>query len=206
MGDAVLATHILDESDHAFNAGGRIVVTTSTDRGLTWAAPVVVSGAEGYAFFQGLDVAPTGRVDLAYQALRTVDGSTYGTGNATIDSYYAAKPVGAAWTAPTRVSSQSSDPAASAQNNLARQFWGDYNTLVSSVGNAWFIFTDARNGVGCPAVDAYQVLAAAAGIAVADDEAAPGGGGASIPVKPAPGLVCPAQFGNSDVRVAVITP
>lgn len=42
-------------------AGGRIVVATSTDSGRTWSAPVQVSGNEGYAFFQGLDVAPNGR-------------------------------------------------------------------------------------------------------------------------------------------------
>jgi hypothetical protein len=78
----------------------------------------------------------------------------------------------------------------SAQNNLERQFWGDYNTLVSSNANAWFIYTDSRNGAGCPAVDAYQhsIDAGASG------------------TKPAPGKDCPAQFGNTDVYVSKVTP
>ncbi|MEO5680604.1 MAG: sialidase family protein, partial [Acidimicrobiales bacterium] len=42
------------------SGGTRIVVATSIDRARTWLPPVPVSGpAEGDAFFQGLDVAPT---------------------------------------------------------------------------------------------------------------------------------------------------
>ncbi len=63
-------------------AGGRIVVASSTNRGSSWSPPVQVSGNEGYAFYQGLDVAPNGRIDLAYQALVAVDPSTFGIGNA----------------------------------------------------------------------------------------------------------------------------
>ncbi len=81
----------------------------------------------------------------------------------------------------------SSDPAAGAQNNLQAQFWGDYNTLASSTGAAWFIYTDSRRGVGCPAVDAYQASLATV-------------------AKPAPPTDCPPQFGNTDAFVSVITP
>jgi hypothetical protein len=166
---------------------GRIVVAKSSDQGSSWSTPAVVSpAADGYAFFQGLDVAPNGRVDVGYQALRTTDPSTFGTGNATIDSFYVQSTNGGAtWSASTDVSSVSSDPAASAQNNLARQFWGDYNTLVSTNANAFFIYTDSRNGVGCPAVDAFQHGTAS---------------------KPAPGTDCGAQFGNTDAFVSKITP
>ena len=171
----------------AASGSGRIVVSTSTDQGRHWSAPATVStAAEGYAFFQGLDVAPNGRVDVGYQALIAIDTSTYGTGNAAIDSYYVSSTDGGAtWSSPLKVSSASSDPAASAQNNLARQFWGDYNTMASTNDTALFIYTDSRSGVGCPAVDAYQHGLAA---------------------KPAPESVCPAQFGNSDVYVSKITP
>lgn len=195
--------------------GGRVMVATSTDKGATWGAPVTVSGGEGYAFFQGLDVAPNGRVDVAYQALVAVDGNTFGTGNAAIDSWYVSKPAGSSvWSSPLRVTSASSDPAASAQNNLQRQFWGDYNTLVSSDARAWFIFTDSRRGVGCPAVDAYQHFLVDNGFVVeSDDDGVAEAHGAKQPaapdpsVKPAPATDCPSsQFGNTDVRVAVITP
>jgi hypothetical protein len=178
---------------------GEIVVAKSTDKGITWTGPTVVSkSGDGYAFFQGLDVAPNGRVDVAYQALKlTATGSatTYGTGNATIDAFYVSSAAGGtSWSATsTMITTVSSDPAASAQNNLARQFWGDYNTLVSTNAAAYFIYTDSRNGVGCPAVDAYQKSIDA---------------GAPI-TKPAPPTDCPPtgtkQFGNTDVFVSTIT-
>ena len=177
------------------NGTGRIVISKSSDHGSTWSTPAVVSpAADGYAFFQGLDVAPNGRVDVGYQALEaTATGpAAYGTGNATIDSFYVQSANGGAtWSASTKVSSVSSDPAASAQNNLARQFWGDYNTLVSTSANAFFIYTDSRNGAGCAAVDAFQH-----GV----------DGSGPVTAKPAPGNVCPAQFGNTDVFVSTITP
>lgn len=192
--------------------GGRVVVSTSVDRGISWSAPATIStAAEGYAFYQGLDVAPNGRVDLGYQGLVATRTDTYGTGNATIDSWYASNS-GSGWTNPTKVSSASSDPAASAQNNLARQFYGDYNQMASSSTKAWFIYTDTRNGVGCPAVDAYQRD-------ISGTSAVRGDGAdrvltrigqdpyASDPVsKPAPPSGCPAQFGNSDAYVSVIAP
>jgi hypothetical protein len=193
--------------------GGRVVVSTSTDRGLTWTPLTTVStAAEGYAFFQGLDVAPNGRVDLGYQAQIAVNPATFGTGNASIDSFYVSKPAGGSWSAPTKVSSASSDPAVSAQNNLARQFYGDYNTLASTNSRAWFIYTDARFGVGCPAVDQYQRIIAGTETVRGDmaDRIAtrlgqnpyshePGS-------KPAPPEHCGSQFGNTDVFVSAITP
>lgn len=192
--------------------GSRTVVSTSTNKGLSWSAPVTVStAAEGYAFYQGMDVAPNGRVDLAYQAQLAINPDTYGTGNAAIDSWYVSKPAAGAWTAPTKVSSVSSDPAASSQNNLARQFYGDYNQLVSTNANAWFIFTDTRHGVGCSAVDAYQHFIDGTSAVRGDmkDRIARRLGQDPFvePVaKPAPPLDCQPQFGNSDAYVSRITP
>jgi len=197
------------------SAGGRTVVTKSANRGQTWSPLTTVSAAnQGYAFFPGLDVSATGRVDLAWQGLKAVNPSTFGTGKATIDSYYSSLPVGGtAWTAPAKVSTVSSDPAVSAQNNLQRQFWGDYNTLVSGASTAWFIYTDSRNGVGCPAVDAYQTDLAANGLAQPDetdggkDTSKSGTGASTVAVtKPAPPTDCTSQFGNTDVYVSVIQP
>jgi len=191
-------------------AGGRVVVSTSNDRGATWRPPVTVSGSEGYAFFQGLAVAPNGRVDIAYQALTATNPTTFGTGNAKIDAYAASKPPNSStWSTPSKISSASSDPSASAQNNLMRQSWGDYNTLVSTTTGGLFIATDSRNGVGCPAVDAYQRALIAAGVAIPEQDvqpAAPKGGGATLPTKPSPPTDCPAQFGNTDVVVYRFTP
>ena len=53
-------------------AGGRIWVVRSVDKGRTWSVPVQVStSAEGYAFYQGVSIAPNGRVDVGYQAQLT---------------------------------------------------------------------------------------------------------------------------------------
>ena len=68
---------------------------------------------------------------------------------------------------------------------------GDYNTLASTSTNAFFIYTDSRNGAGCAAVDAFQ-------------HGVDGSGPATS--QPAPENVCSAQFGNSDVFVSKITP
>ena len=175
--------------------GGRIKVVKSTTGGASWGPPVTVSTAvEGYAFFQGLDVAPNRRVDIGYQALIAVDPATYGTGNAAINSFYVSSSNGGAdWSAPLLITSAPSDPAASAQNNLRRQFWGDYNTLASTGAAAYFIYTDSRHGQGCTAVDAYQH----------------GVDGSGLPkAKPAPEIDCAAepQFGNTDLFVSKITP
>ena len=153
-------------------------------------------------------LAPNGRVDVAYQALVTSDPSRFGTGNAAIDIYGVSKPIGGVWSAPVKLSTASSDPAASAQNNLQRQFWGDYNTLVSDATGAWFISTDSRTGAGCPAVDAYQKYLVDNHLIIQDDDETPATGrlAPDPSVKPAPPVDCPAQFGNTDVRVTRFTP
>lgn len=199
---------------NATPVGTRVVVTSSNDRGKTWVPLTTASGAgQGDAFYQGLDVAPNGRVDLAFQAQVAVNRSTFGTGNAAIDSWYTSKTGAAAWKAPVKVSTASTDPAVSAQNNLQRQFMGDYNTLVSTNAKAWFIWTDARNGTGCADVDAYQRYLVDNGLArrgdMGDRVAARLGQdpNASDPsVKPAPPTACGPQFGNTDAFVAAITP
>lgn len=190
--------------------GGRVVVATSKDRGATWSAPVAVSTAgEGYAFFQGLGVAPDGRLDLGYQGLVAKDSSTFGTGNARIDSWYVTRSATGTWSAPRRVTTVSSDPAVSAQNDLQRQFWGDYNTLVSTPTTAYFIYTDSRQGVGCPAVDAYQKALINARVPLAAEEPNQGtdeSSGQAGLTKPVVPTDCPSQFGNTDTYVSAITP
>ena len=207
-------------------AGGRVVVATSNDRGASWHPPTRVSGGEGYAFFPGLAITGDGRPVIAYQVLNAIDPTRFGTGNARIDAYATtgtaastSAAVGGAgtkggWSAPVRLNKVSSDPAASAQNNLQRQFWGDYNTLTAAGNTAWFAWTDSRGGTGCVAVDAYQKYLVDNGLVIRDDgadrltQATTGINPAlSDPsVKPAPGLDCPAQFGNTDTYVTSFTP
>ena len=193
-------------------AGGRVKVVSSSDKGRSWSAPVTVSGSEGYAFFPGIAVAPNGRVDVGYQALTAKNPATFGTGNAAVTTYYVSAQPGQSFGTPTAVSAPS-DPATSAQNNLQRQFWGDYNQMASSNDRAWFIATAALNGVGCPAVDAYQKFLKDNGLVTRGDMADriarrlgadPYANDPSV--KPAPPVDCPSQYGNTDALVSVITP
>jgi hypothetical protein len=189
-------------------SAAEVVVYATTGAGWSKVATPYTGAVTGTGvpFFQGLDVAGDGRVDLGWQAMTAVNPAIFGTGNAAIDSYYAASPAGgAAFSAPTKVTIVSSDPAASAQNNLERQFWGDYNTLVSKGDTAWFIYTDSRHGLGCPAVDAYQKFLVDSGAVIAEDERDADPAGPAEGDKPAPPTDCPAQFGNTDAFVSVIS-
>lgn len=193
-------------------SGGRVVVARSTDRGAHWDAPTTISAAgQGSAFFDSLDVAPTGRVDVGFQGLAVLgSAATFGTGNAAISSSYASRGA-SGWNAPVTVSTATSDPAVSSQNNLRAQFWGDYSTTVSTASKAWFVWADdSRTGSGCAAVDAYQRTLTDLGLPTAEeDELAvkdKPSGGVAEPAKPAPEAVCSPAFGNTDIRLAVVTP
>jgi hypothetical protein len=196
---------------NATGSAGELVVFRTTGSGWSRVATPYAGNVagSGVPFFQGLDVSDTGRVDVGWQTLSAKNPATFGTGNASISSYVSSSSTaGTGFSAPTMVSSVASDPAASAQNNLERQFWGDYNTLVSKGANAWFIYTDSRHGAGCPTVDAYQRDLVASGAIIEDEEREPGhkaepdqDGGV-----PEPPNDCPPQFGNTDAFVSVVTP
>ena len=189
-------------------AAAQLVVYKTTGTGwvkVTTPYSGSVSGS-GVPFFQGVDVAGNGRVDLGWQAMVALDPAIFGTGNAAINSYYAgSSDGGSSFGAPRKISSVSSDPAASSQNNLQRQFWGDYSTLVSKGAKAWFIYTDSRHGVGCPAVDAYQKFLVDSGAVVVEEERSVDRQAGTVGTKPAPPVVCPAQFGNTDAYVSVVS-
>jgi hypothetical protein len=197
----------------ADGSAAALVVYRTTGAGWTKVATPAsgsVTGA-GVPFFQGLDVSTNGRVDLGWQAMTAVNPRTFGTGNAAINAYYSSSSAGGTAFGPrSKVSSRSSDPAVSAQNNLQRQFWGDYNTLVSKGARAYFIYTDGRRGAGCPAVDAYQRFLVSSGAAIEEEEreAGPSAGkeGPEDGDVPAPPSDCPPQFGNTDAFVSVVTP
>ena len=58
-------------------------------------------------------MAPNGRVDVAFQALKSTNPTTFGTGNAWIDAYARSLPKGGKWSAVVKLTTVSSDPAAS---------------------------------------------------------------------------------------------
>jgi putative RecB family exonuclease len=54
-------------------------------------------------FVDRLDVAPDGRVDVGFQGLTAIDPSTFGGGNASIDSWATSMAAGGSWSAPVKV-------------------------------------------------------------------------------------------------------
>ena len=167
------------------SGAGEAVVRTAMSGALSsWSGGTVSVPSGGYAFFAAADVAPSGRVDVAWQAQTQTNASDYGTGNANIHSWYTSALPGGAFATPVIVdSATTNDPAASSQNDRERQFWGDYNTLVSTADSAYFIYTDARHGTGCASADAYQHDLSS--------------------TKPAP---CSTTYGDTDIFVSRITP
>ncbi len=86
--------------------------------------------------------------------------------------------------------------------------------MVSDANGAWFIFTVSRHGVGCPAVAVYRKYLIDNGLVLREDgqdvftQRSTGVNPAlsDQPVKPAPGVVCDCQFGNTDIMTVRFTP
>jgi hypothetical protein len=95
------------------------------------------------------------------------------------------------------------DARGSSQNGLVAGFLGDYNYAVATRDYGAATWNDVRAASDCPAVDAYRqdyVAAVLAGTAQPADEDPDADASASAtPVPPAPNVVCPPTFGNSDI-------
>ena len=75
------------------------------------------------------------------------------------------------------------DARGSSANSLTGEFLGDYNNAAATNDAALAVYVDVRGAADCAAVDAWRQSIV---------NGAPG-------TKPAPGSVCPATFGNSDI-------
>jgi hypothetical protein len=187
--DQVHGTIFVTWADYNASAGhGKVLLTTSSNGGASWSTPATALDVDGRtAFFNGVAVSPDGqKVSVASQALDDVPaGTAPGAGVVSYDSYLAESTNGgASFSAPIRISTAPSDPDASSTNSLRAQFQGDYNTLISSNTNAWFIWTDARNGATCDAVDEFR---------------------AGTAPKPSVPASCSDNFGNTDIFVGTVT-
>ena len=84
---------------------------------------------------------------------------------------------------PHSIGAYRGDPRGSSQNNLVREFLGDYVYAVATRTYGAAVWNDTRNAADCPAMDAWRMSLRT---------------GTSVP-KPAPQQDCPATFGNSDI-------
>ena len=173
------------------NGQGTVKAAVSPD-GLSWSLLGTVAQVSGRnAFFPEASVASSGLVSLVFDALTQPPANDpFQTGVQVYDAYYAQLAPGvASFTAPVRVSTQSSNPDGSSYNNLKEQFIGDYIGIVAGPASAFLVWTDARNAVPCAAVDNYRSAVYA---------------GSKTAVAPNPDTACDLSFGNTDTFSAEV--
>jgi hypothetical protein len=176
-----------------FSTGQGTVQGAVSSDGLSWTSLGTIASVAGRnAFFPAASVASSGLVSLTFDALTQPPANNpFQTGVQVYDTYYAESPAGgAAFGAPIRISSASSNPDGSSYNNLQEQFIGDYIDTVSGPSSAYVVWTDSRNASACAAVDAFRSQVYA---------------GSKTAVAPNPDTACSTGFGNTDTMVDVVT-
>jgi hypothetical protein len=160
--------------------------------GVHWTLLGTIASVSGRnAFFPAASVAPNGLISLTFDALTQPPAANpWQTGVQVYDNYYAQSPAGgAAFGAPIRLSSASSNPDGSGYNNLQEQFIGDYIDIVAGPSSAYVVWTDTRSAVPCQAVDDYRSAVYAL---------------SRTALAPNPDTACATGFGNTDTQSAVV--
>jgi hypothetical protein len=169
----------------------QLLVTTSRDGGASWSAPAAVALEPGdRPFYSAPAISPNGTdlyvaVNSFTTPYRTDTTSPRGLVGAVWHADVAAgMPVG--WSELDR--GAVGDPRASSANALTSEFLGDYVYAAATRAGAVAVWNDTSHGADCPAIDAYRASLYT-----------------SSPL-PAPNVLgsCPATFGNSDIRGAMV--
>ncbi len=173
-----------------FTGGVGTVRGAYSDDGTTWSSLGTVGAVfTRNAFFPAIDVSTSGLVVVGFDALTAPPASDLWSTGTQVYDYYEVQGNAAGFTAPLLVSSASSNPEASAYNNLQEQFIGDYTDLAAGPTSSYLTWTDASQAALCSSVSAYQAQVYA---------------GSKTAVAPNPDLVCDTAFGNTDDVVAVV--
>jgi hypothetical protein len=157
----------------------------STDGGSHWTDPVNVQSAGDRGYYSAPAISPNGTdVYLVYNAFTTPyrENTTdpRDLRGVVLHADISDGVVGA-FTEIHR--GAAGDPRASSQNNLQAEFLGDYVYAVATRTYGAGVWNDMRNGVDCPAIDAWRASL---------ETSSP------LP-RPEPQNVCPAGWGNSDI-------
>ena len=161
----------------------KAVVTWSVDGGSSYATPVSGSPSNDRPNFPAIAISPNGQdVYLTYQNFLQPYQSTTAAPRP-MQGVVRHAPFAALGSWVDMHRGQIGDARGSSANVLDSEFVGDYNNIAASNGFALALWTDVRAAVDCPAVDAYRQ-------SLVDNN----------PITtPAPGVVCPATFGNTDI-------
>ena len=169
------------------------LLSTSTNRGVTWSAPDTVSAGSDRPIYTAVAISPNGTdayvtydAFLApYQTTTTAPRPLQGV---VTHAAIAANGAPGAFTELHR--GVVGDARGSSQNGLTAEFLGDYVYAVATRAYGAAVWNDTRNAADCPAIDAYRM-------AVEGGPAAP---------RPAPLTDCPPTWGNSDIFGGAYTP
>jgi hypothetical protein len=198
----------------------RVMFSSSTSGGSSWTTPVAVERAGDRGYYSAPAISPNGSdVYLVYNAFTSpFRDSAVGPANdrQLVGVLLHADVAGGGVGGFSEINrGTSGDARASAQNNLAAEFLGDYVYAAATRSYGAAVWNDVRNGADCPAIDQYRQdlhdEAVATGAPTAEAEE-PGGGDEAEPDQEAPAAPavqadCPAAFGNSDIYgVAVPDP
>jgi hypothetical protein len=166
-------------------------IAYSTNHGGTWTQSVVPIAGDDRPYYAALSVSPDGTdLYLVYNAFtnpyRTNTTSTRGLVGVILHANVTASGTPGTWTSVHR--GTTGDPRGSAQNNIAIEFLGDYVYADATNDYAVAVWNDVRGGSPCDAVNTWRTSVQAAGPPL------------DTSTRPAIQQVCPATFGNTDIR------
>jgi hypothetical protein len=177
-----------DYTSGASSGHGVVKLVKSSDKGISWSSPQIVADVIGRtAFYPSVAVNPNNgsKIFIGFNAIDDKPfGTAPGAGVVFYDSYYVlSTDGGGTFGSAAKISAVSSDPDPSTRNNLLNQFIGDYNGASTNDTEAWFTWTDTRNGATCSVVDTFR---------------------SGIMVQPNIYSSCNPNFGNTDIFVAKV--
>lgn len=168
-----------------------VLVSYSTDGGGTWSDALAVEQGSDRGLYSAVALAPDGTdAYVVYNAFTTPyqDNTTDPRGLVGVVLHSDVNADGSPAGFSELHRGAEGDPRASAQNNLVLEFLGDYVYAAATNDYAAAVWNDVRAGADCPTVDEWR-----ADVQTAFEE------GETIPATPAPQVVCPPAFGNTDI-------
>lgn len=184
-GEVLVAWMDFDEPN---NGHSIVKLSKSSDLGATWQTFIVVNLPDRLPFFPNIAIQGN-NVYIGYLGLTRVPvGTPIGGGVVSYDAFFTlSQDRGTTFTKSFRLSSKSSDPAATFRGSRIQQFLGDYTSSdIGPDGKYWMAWTDARYGATCEVMDAFIRC--------------------EIPQLPNFYAECPINYGNSDIFVASVEP